>query len=500
MLTRLKVKGFKNLVDVDVYFGAFTCIAGGNGAGKSNLFDAIQFLKALTERSLLEAALSVRNEGGTTQDIRNLFHKVGNTHVTEMRFEAEMIIPGEGIDPFGQSATASSTFLRYSLSIIYNSQYLQTSTSPLQIKEEELTYIKLEDVPNHIFFERSKDWEKSTIKGKRTTSFIETTTDNENNVIQVRQDQQQGRPLKRQASSLPRTVLSSLSSAEYPTAMLARQEMQSWKLLQLEPSALRKPDDFVSPTSLGTDGSHLPATLFRLAYHPHYRKEGENEEEAVARVYSSVGNRLFELLGERVTLDIDSDDKRNLRTLQIAIRDGSVFPARSLSDGTLRFLALSAINIDPSMQGMVCMEEPENGIHPARIPAMLELLQEIAMDTEMAIGEGNPLRQVIVNTHSPSIVQQIPADSLLCIVPETVYTKEDKSYKQAAFFCLADTWRATKANTCTLAIGEILSYLIPVQPQEAESSPDASDSSVNDSPHIRLRISPLNEPYPRTRL
>ena len=41
MLTRLKVSGFKNLVDVDVPLGPFTCIAGANGTGKSNLFDAI---------------------------------------------------------------------------------------------------------------------------------------------------------------------------------------------------------------------------------------------------------------------------------------------------------------------------------------------------------------------------------------------------------------------------------------------------------------------------
>ncbi len=46
MPTRLKVKNFKNLIDVDVRFGPFTCIAGANGSGKSNLFDAIQFLTA----------------------------------------------------------------------------------------------------------------------------------------------------------------------------------------------------------------------------------------------------------------------------------------------------------------------------------------------------------------------------------------------------------------------------------------------------------------------
>ena len=43
MLTRFKVNGFKNLVAVDLRFGPFTCIAGANGVGKSNLFDAIRY-------------------------------------------------------------------------------------------------------------------------------------------------------------------------------------------------------------------------------------------------------------------------------------------------------------------------------------------------------------------------------------------------------------------------------------------------------------------------
>ena len=61
MLIRLKVKGFKNLANVDVSFGPFTCIAGANGVGKSNLFDAITFLSALADRPLTEAAKAIRD-------------------------------------------------------------------------------------------------------------------------------------------------------------------------------------------------------------------------------------------------------------------------------------------------------------------------------------------------------------------------------------------------------------------------------------------------------
>ena len=98
MLTRLIVSGFKNLVDVDVRFGPFTCVAGANGVGKSNLFDAIRFLSAIADRPLMDAALSVRDEGERTGDVQSLFHRVGAGYASSMSFEAEMIVPFEGVD------------------------------------------------------------------------------------------------------------------------------------------------------------------------------------------------------------------------------------------------------------------------------------------------------------------------------------------------------------------------------------------------------------------
>src|SRR5579872_5226816 len=119
MLTRFKVTGFKNLVGVDVYLGPFTCIAGANGTGKSNLFDAITFLSTLADRPLMDAALSVRDEGGRAADLRGIFHRSTYGHAREMSFMAEMIVPSEGVDDLGQTAKASITLLRYSLDLAY---------------------------------------------------------------------------------------------------------------------------------------------------------------------------------------------------------------------------------------------------------------------------------------------------------------------------------------------------------------------------------------------
>ena len=107
MLTRLRVSGFKNLVDLDVRFGPFTCVAGPNGVGKSNLFDAIRFLSNLTTMTLTEAALSVRDEDARSTDVRSLFHRTGENYAEAISLEAEMLLPKEEWDDLGQRAEAT---------------------------------------------------------------------------------------------------------------------------------------------------------------------------------------------------------------------------------------------------------------------------------------------------------------------------------------------------------------------------------------------------------
>ncbi|MHC4617994.1 MAG: AAA family ATPase [Planctomycetota bacterium] len=469
MLTRLKVSGFKNLVDVDLRFGPFTCIAGPNGAGKSNLFDAIRFLSTLADKPLMEAALSVRDETGKTTDVRSLFYRHGDQYEPRMSFEAEMIIPGEGTDDLHQIAKATITFLRYSLVLSYRKDKSTASLGSLELVREELGYIKKKSAPRHLLFPHSiSNWRRSVVMGRRSGSpFISTTgNDKEPRVIKLHQDGRGGKPLERKAADLPRTVLSSARAAESPTALLARREMQSWQLLQLEPSALRKPDEFSAPTKLGPNGSHLAASLYRLASQEETHKPTDRIRATQASaVYAQIANRLAELIDDVHDLFVDRDERRELLTLYVTGKDKTPHAARALSDGTLRFLALAVLAQDPQAQGVLCLEEPENGIHPERIPAMIRLLQDIATDPTEPVGLDNPLRQVIVNTHSPLVVQQVSEDSLLVAELKESF-HENSRVKGACFSCLPNTWRIEKSpnpqseHICPK--GKLLDYLNPV--------------------------------------
>ncbi len=140
MLTRLEVNGFKNLRNIAVDFGPFTCIAGPNAAGKSNVFDAIQFLAELADRPLMEAAESVRGtRSERSADPRDLFWDPGPGERV-MKLGAEMIVPNEIEDDFGQQSKPTMTFLRYELGIGYQPPSGPERIGRLVLLLEELTH------------------------------------------------------------------------------------------------------------------------------------------------------------------------------------------------------------------------------------------------------------------------------------------------------------------------------------------------------------------------
>jgi predicted ATPase len=477
MLTRLQVSGFKNL-NVDVQLGPFTCIAGPNGVGKSNFFDAIAFLSALAGKPLLEAALEVRGGAGRMGDVRGLFRRAGEKYADTMFLRAEMIIPREGEDQLGQLAEASITYLRYELDLRYRAELPARPNGGIEIVRESLSHLNTTEARRSLGFPHSQAFRQSCIQGRRTTPYIST----KDGSVLLHADSKGGKgggtPRKIRARDLPRTVLSTAENAvEHRTTTLARREMLSWTQLQLEPSALRAPDDFTTLPGIGPHGDHLPATLYRLA------RDAADKAGADVDVYARVANRLSELVEQVRSVSVDVDEKRQLLSIVMKDRYGTPHLASSLSDGTLRFLALAVMNEELHPRSLLCLEEPENGMHPSRIPAMLRLLQDLAVEADEAVSPANPLRQVLINTHSPSVVAEVPDHTLL--MAKLVPGSEDT--EQAILLPLQGTWRTAGADDVrTVAKGDLLAYLNPIGPREPP--PTLSDGRQGQTGPVKRRV------------
>ena len=135
----------------------------------------------------------------------------------------------------------------------------------------------------------------------------------------------------------------------------------------------------VQTKHLAEDFSNLPARLSVLKKTP------------------SVKKRLIEALQELSPGFKDLEVVPEGGQLQLYLQENEpMIPARRLSDGTLRFLCLLAILLDPSPASIIVIEEPELGLHPDILPFIRDLMIE-ASET----------RQLIVTTHSTQFIDAL---------------------------------------------------------------------------------------------
>jgi hypothetical protein len=129
------------------------------------------------------------------------------------------------------------------------------------------------------------------------------------------------------------------------------------------------------------------------------------------------------------------------------------------------------LEADPKFQGVVCFEEPENGIHPERIPNIIDLLRDIATDPGEPADEDNPLRQVLINTHSPAVIRIVPEDSLLLALPIPA-SNRNQSHSSVVVYPLKDTWRTKSEDSHPgpVPIGAVEHYLNPTLPPQSQVS------------------------------
>jgi predicted ATPase len=118
-------------------------------------------------------------------------------------------------------------------------------------------------------------------------------------------------------------------------------------------------------------------------------------------------NAILEGLRDLYEEFCDFDIKVEGGTVQVFFTEGDfVIPATRLSDGTLRYLCLLAILCDPDPPPLVCIEEPELGLHPDILPKVADRLVDASQRT-----------QLIVTTHSDILVDAMserPEAVIIC--------------------------------------------------------------------------------------
>ena len=159
------------------------------------------------------------------------------------------------------------------------------------------------------------------------------------------------------------------------------------------------------PTDLASDFLDEGAKNLALVLNSLERDSSQLEvEDELRRFYQQFDSLSIQVQGATVQLYIREKGFRSL------------IPATRLSDGTLGYLCLLAILCHPSPPPLVCIEEPEIGLHPDVLPRVAELLRDASERT-----------QLIVTTHSDILIDA------LSDAPEAVVTCEKSFEGQTEF-------------------------------------------------------------------
>jgi predicted ATPase len=145
---------------------------------------------------------------------------------------------------------------------------------------------------------------------------------------------------------------------------------------------------------LEEDFSNLGLFLNRISrQHPKAKKE---ILEGLGELYENLSDFNVSIEGGTVQVFLTENIRENEFTI----------PATRLSDGTLRYLCLLAILCDPDPPSLICIEEPELGLHPDILPKLADYLVAASKRT-----------QLIVTTHSDILIDAMterPEVVLVC--------------------------------------------------------------------------------------
>ncbi|CAM2007458.1 AAA family ATPase [Acanthopleuribacter pedis] len=371
MLTRLSIKGFKNLHQTEVFFGPLTCLSGSAGAGKSNLLEAIRLLQLLAGGSL-DSALTQIAPFDTAERAALLRHK---NKAARLEFEADVLIDPNGVDETGRDLRATANHLRYQLRLKWVAK--KDEPGHFEIEEEQLSPVPPNRHGYQLHFPHANHWRTSLLTEPvaKDTLFIQTSREKAGKVISLVPDRVPAKPIEVLGEGLKATVLSSCPS-DFPTAWLLAREMQSWVAGQL-------PDNAPSRAQLGRWASR--------------RDQQAAKTPGDSGALGKLAAGLDPFCEEGLRFHIDTGGQ-----VDIEAKSGLRLPPAALSSTGRRALNLLTTLAAEDEHPVLCWDDLDQAFPADQAEKVLDLLRGFITRVDDFHDETNPPRQIIFTANDPA--------------------------------------------------------------------------------------------------
>jgi len=362
MITRIEALNYRCLKHVAIDVPQFGILIGPNASGKSTLFDAVRVAKDTLNKGAVNAVLS------RGRSFRELAWK-GQTEEFSVTFRVAT--------PLDQNTQAEEYAVDYALrfgadpytGIAIQGESLQFVVVAKSGREHSFKIVERDVVP--------QEFHSATYYAER--DFLHN--------VDLRSPRRETQLLP----FVPALARFGLPETDYPRSVWLRGFLsRNVALVSLEVDLLHKP----SSADLGwgvfrPDGSNVPHLIESLK-----KEHPDRFKQWLAHVRTVLDDVKYIIVKER-----EEDRSRYLVLVQ---KNGTKVPSWLVSDGTLRFLALTLLAYHPVATGTYLIEEPENGIHPLAIEAVYQSLSS-AYDA-----------QILVATHSPMLLSLAKPEEILC--------------------------------------------------------------------------------------
>lgn len=146
---------------------------------------------------------------------------------------------------------------------------------------------------------------------------------------------------------------------------------------------------------LRSDAGNLAAFLYRMKTSDRYQKYYDRIVAFIRKAVPQFGN-----------FRLDLQDDKFVRLNWVDIEENHLFGPHQLSDGSLRFMALTTLLLQPPqwLPGVIVLDEPELGLHPQAVLQLASMIRMAAVHS-----------QVVVSTQSTSLVDEFSPDDIAVV-------------------------------------------------------------------------------------